>query len=61
MHFDKPGRDNTDSTLEQAYKRAQELGINEVVVASSKGYTAKKTLEVFSRLQGRRYYLSLRV
>ncbi len=47
MYFDKPGRDNTDGTLELAYKRAQELGLNEVVVASSKGYTAQKTLDVF--------------
>ncbi len=37
MYFEKPGRDNTDSTLEQAHIRAQELGSNEVVVASSKG------------------------
>ena len=47
MYFDKPGRDNTDSTLEQAHTRAQDLGINEVVVASSKGYTANKTLDIF--------------
>ena len=48
MHFDKPGRDNTDKTLKLAHKRATELGLNEVVVASSKGSTAKKALQVFS-------------
>lgn len=47
MYFEKPGRGNTDKTLELAYKRAEELGIQEVVVASSKGYTAHKALDVF--------------
>jgi len=47
MYFKKPGRDNTDETIEQAYDRAQELGIDEVVVASSRGFTAHKVLDVF--------------
>ena len=47
MNFEKPGRDNTDNALELAYNRAKDLGINEVVVASSKGYTARKVLDVF--------------
>ena len=47
MYFDKPGRDNTDKTIELAYARAISLGIDEVVVASSKGYTAHKALAVF--------------
>jgi uncharacterized protein len=48
MYFDKPGRDNTEKTLELACARAKELGINEVVVASSKGYTANKAFEIFT-------------
>ena len=47
MYFEKPGRDNTDKTIELAYERAKALGIDEVVVASSKGYTAHKVLETF--------------
>ena len=47
MYFEKPGRDNTGKTIELAHTRAKELGIDEVVVASSRGYTAHKTLEVF--------------
>lgn len=47
MYFKKPGRDNTDNTIDQAYDRAQELGIDEVVVASSRGYTAHKVLDTF--------------
>ena len=47
MYFEKPGRDNTDKTIELAYARAKELGINEVVAASSRGYTAHKVLDVF--------------
>lgn len=47
MYFEKPGRENTDQTLALAYDRAKDLGIDEVVVASSKGFTAKKVLDVF--------------
>jgi hypothetical protein len=47
MYFDKPGRDNTDKTVEFACARAKELGIDEVVVASSRGYTAHKVLDTF--------------
>ena len=37
MYFDKPGKDNTDQTLKLAAERGKELGIDEVVVASSTG------------------------
>lgn len=47
MYFDKPGAENTENTLLEAYKRAAELGISEVVVASSSGDTALKTWKVF--------------
>ena len=45
MYFDKPGRENTEQTLKFAYERGKALGLNEVVVASSKGDTAYKALE----------------
>jgi len=47
MHFDKPGRENTDRTLEVAYERGKSLGISEVVVASTKGGTGLKALTLF--------------
>jgi hypothetical protein len=47
MYFDKPGKDNTDQTLLAAAERGNELGIKEVVVASSTGKTAYKAMDVF--------------
>lgn len=47
MYFDKPGIVNTEETLNAAYGRGKELGLKEVVVASTKGDTAYKALEVF--------------
>jgi uncharacterized protein len=46
MYFDKPGKENTESTLQLAYQRGQEIGINEIVVASTSGTTAYKALEI---------------
>ncbi|ACL04591.1 pyruvate kinase alpha/beta domain-containing protein [Desulfatibacillum aliphaticivorans] len=46
MYFNAPGKENTKATLEAAYKRAQELGVNEIVLASSKGDTAYAALEI---------------
>jgi len=47
MCFDKPGPENTQQTLELAAERARQLGIREVVLASTKGDTAYKALEWF--------------
>ncbi|MGD9875363.1 pyruvate kinase alpha/beta domain-containing protein [Desulfococcus sp.] len=47
MWFDRPGRENTDRTLELAYERGKALGIEEMVVASTKGETGFKALEIF--------------
>lgn len=47
MYFDKPGKINTEQTLKLACMRGKALGIKEVAVASSKGDTAKKALEIF--------------
>lgn len=48
MFFDKLGKDNTEQTLNSAFQRGKELGLNEVVLASTKGDTAYKALEIFS-------------
>jgi len=45
-YFDKPGKENTEQTLTLACKRGKELGLNEVVVASTTGETAYKALEI---------------
>ncbi len=45
VYFDKPGEDNTDDTLRIARKRAEELGIKTILVASTRGETAVKAVE----------------
>jgi hypothetical protein len=47
MYFDKPGKDNTDQALKLAAQRTKALSINEVVVASTTGFTAYRAIEVF--------------
>ena len=47
MYFEQPGKVNTEETLQSAFKRGKELGLTEVVLASSKGDTAYKALEIF--------------
>jgi len=47
MYFDEPGKDNTVQTLKLAFERGVELGLTEVVLASTKGDTAYKALEIF--------------
>lgn len=46
MYFDKPGKENTEQTLKLAYQKGQQLGINELVIASTTGTTAYKALEI---------------
>ena len=48
MYFDKPGKSNTTQTLELAFARGKELGLDEVVLATSKGDTAYKALDIFT-------------
>jgi hypothetical protein len=45
--FETAGRDNTDATLRIAHERALALGIKQVVVASSHGYTAREAQKRF--------------
>jgi len=51
MYFEKPGKVNTRKTLELAYQRGRELGLNEVVVASGKGETAFMALDIFTNFK----------
>ncbi len=44
-YFEKPGRENTDAVMEIVKTRAQELGINTIVVASYHGFTADKVVK----------------
>jgi uncharacterized protein len=46
MYFDKPGKENTEQTLRLAFQKGQQVGINELVVASTTGATAYKALEI---------------
>jgi hypothetical protein len=41
MYWDKPGRQNTESTVREAIKTAKERGIKYIVVASNMGETAE--------------------
>ncbi len=49
-YFTKPGKSNTDKTIELALKRAKEGDIKKVVVASSSGETGLNTNEAFKEL-----------
>ena len=48
VYFKKRGKENTGKTLEIAKRRALELGISEVVIASTHGYSALQAAQVFS-------------
>jgi len=47
VYFEKPGRENTETALSIAKRRAEELGIKTIVVASTVGDTAVRALDVF--------------
>ncbi len=51
MYFEKSGKINTEQTLRLAFERGKELGLNEAVVASSKGNTAYKALQIFDKFK----------
>lgn len=48
IYFEKEGKDNTETTLQIARKRAQELSINQIVIASTTGYTGIKAMDIFN-------------
>jgi len=47
VYFEKPGKKNTDRTLQVARQRADELGIRTVLVASTTGDTGVKVAQRF--------------
>lgn len=47
MFFEKPGKGNTEQTLKLAAARGKELGLNEVVVATTSGNTVYKAIDIF--------------
>lgn len=47
LYFSQPGPQNTDPTLEAARRRADELGIRTILVASTTGETGARAMEVF--------------
>ncbi len=46
-YFDSPGEENTDEVLRLAKERARELGLTDVVVASTRGETGVRASELF--------------
>jgi hypothetical protein len=50
LYFERSGKGNTDATLQAARQRAKELGIRQVVVASTHGYTAERAKKAFAGL-----------
>lgn len=47
LYFSEPGETNTDKLLEFTKKRACELGITDIVIASVRGCTGLKAVEIF--------------
>lgn len=47
VYFDKPGKQNTDRTLDIARQRAEELGVRTVLVASTRGETGVQATHMF--------------
>jgi len=50
LYFEGPGKANTGATLQIARQRSEELGIKQVVIASSHGYTARQARAAFEGL-----------
>ncbi len=51
VYFEKQGSENTDEVLSIASRRAEELGIKTILVASTRGDTAVKAMEALSGLR----------
>jgi hypothetical protein len=50
LYFERAGKRNTNATLQISRQRAEELGIKQIVVASTHGYTAKCACKAFDGL-----------
>ena len=51
VYFKKPGSENTKAVLNIARQRAEELGIKKIVVASTRGDTAVRAMDVLQGLR----------
>ena len=51
VYFDNPGSENTEVVLRIARQRAEELGIKNIVVASTRGDTAVKAMDALKGLR----------
>ena len=51
IYFNKTGKENTEETLKLAKKVASEEGIEDIVLASTTGYTAEKAMEICQGLR----------
>jgi len=49
VYFETPGLENTEETLRLAAERAKARGINKIVLASTRGDTARLAMEKFAR------------
>ena len=49
IYFDEPGPENTERLLAAARERARELGVKDIIVATSHGGTALRALEFFEQ------------
>ena len=49
VYFENPGSENTEEVLRIAKQRAEELGIKTILVASTRGDTAARAMEVFNK------------
>lgn len=52
-YFEEPGPSNTEQTINIAYRRAKELNIDQIVVASTHGGTAGKVLDAFQDMNSK--------
>ena len=51
VYFENPGSENTEAVLRIARQQAEELGIKDIVVASTRGDTAVKAMDAFQGLR----------
>lgn len=51
VYFENPGSENTEAVLRIAKQRAEELGIKTIVVASTRGDTAVRAMDVLQGLR----------
>ncbi|MFB0565845.1 MAG: pyruvate kinase alpha/beta domain-containing protein [Candidatus Aminicenantaceae bacterium] len=47
LYFNNPGQENTEPTLERVAQRAEELGVNNIVVATTSGETGLAASRLF--------------